>query len=111
MNVLYIEGRRNGYGPDQCGRTMTVSEMIDFLSQFDGDLPIYLNTSIMIGGAVRWFMDSRKNVDAKLKEEQTTRGTLFCAGMIAGEGLVGILLAVFAVFGISTALSLSLIHI
>lgn len=43
MNVLYIEDRRNGYGPDQCGRTMTVSEMIDFLSQFDGDLPIYLN--------------------------------------------------------------------
>ena len=108
MNVLYIEGRRNGYGPDQCGRTMTVSEMIDFLSQFDGDLPIYLNTSIMIGGVVRWFMDSRKNVDAKLKEEQTTRGTLFCAGMIAGEGLVGILLAVFAVFGISTALSIDL---
>ena len=71
-------------------------------------LPIYLNTSIMIGGVVRWFMDSRKNVDAKLKEEQTTRGTLFCAGMIAGEGLVGILLAVFAVFGISTALSIDL---
>ena len=45
-------------------------------------LPIYLNTSIMIGGVVRWFMDSRKNVDAKLKEEQPTRGTLFCAGMI-----------------------------
>lgn len=43
MNVLYIEGRRNGYDPDQCGKTMTVSEMIDFLSQFDGDLPIYLN--------------------------------------------------------------------
>ena len=43
MNVLYIEGRRNGYDPDQCGRTMTVSEMIDFLSQFDGDLPIYLS--------------------------------------------------------------------
>ena len=34
--------------------------------------------------------------------------TLFCAGMIAGEGLVGILLAVFAVFGISTALSIDL---
>ena len=71
-------------------------------------LPIYLNTSIMIGGAVRWFMDSRKNVDAATKEEQTTNGTLFCAGMIAGEGLVGILLAMFAVFGISTALSIDL---
>lgn len=43
MSVLYIEGRRNGYYPDQCGETMTVSEMIEFLSQFDGDLPIYLN--------------------------------------------------------------------
>lgn len=43
MSVLYIEGRRNGYDPDQCGETMTVSEMIEFLSQFDGDLPIYLN--------------------------------------------------------------------
>ena len=71
-------------------------------------LPIYLNTSIMIGGVVRWFMDSRKNVDAATKEEQTTTGTLFCAGMIAGEGLVGIMLAVFAVFGISTALSIDL---
>ena len=71
-------------------------------------LPIYLNTSIMIGGAVRWFMDSRKNVDAATKEKQTTTGTLFCAGMIAGEGLVGILLAMFAVFGISTALSIDL---
>ena len=71
-------------------------------------LPIYLNTSIMIGGAVRWFMDSRKNVDAATKEKQTTTGTLFCAGMIAGEGLVGILLAVFAVFGISTAMSIDL---
>ena len=42
MNVLYIEGRRNGYGPDQCGSTMTVAEMISFLSQFDEDTPIYL---------------------------------------------------------------------
>ena len=46
--------------------------------------------------------------NAATKEEQTTSGTLFCAGMIAGEGLVGILLAIFAVFGISTALSIDL---
>ena len=105
MNVLYIEGRRNGYGPDQCGRTMTVSEMIDFLSQFDGDLPIYLNTSIMIGGVVRMFMDGRKNVDEKTKNDQVTDGTLYCAGMIAGEGLVGIALAILAVAGISLDVS------
>lgn len=71
-------------------------------------LPIYLNTSIMIGGVVRGLLDLRKKVDTKTKEEQSTTGTLFCAGMIAGEGLVGILLAIFAVFGVSTALSFDL---
>jgi hypothetical protein len=42
MRVLYIEGRRNGYGPEQCGRTMTVGELIDFLKQFDEDTEIFL---------------------------------------------------------------------
>ena len=55
-------------------------------------LPIYLNATIMIGGVVRMVMDGRKNVDEKTKEQQSTDGTLYCAGMIAGEGLVGILL-------------------
>lgn len=40
---LYIEGRRNGYAPDQCGRTFTVGELIAFLEQFDEDMPVYLN--------------------------------------------------------------------
>lgn len=68
-------------------------------------LPIYLNASIMIGGVVRLCMDSRKKVDEKTKERQSTDGTLYCAGMIAGEGLVGILLAILAVGGISMDLS------
>ena len=68
-------------------------------------LPIYLNATIMIGGVVRGLMDRRKNVDEKTKEEQVTNGTLYCAGMIAGEGLVGILLAIFAVVGISLDMS------
>lgn len=64
-------------------------------------LPIYLNATIMIGGAVRMFMDGRKKVDAKTKERQITDGTLYCAGMIAGEGLVGIFLAILAVAGVT----------
>ena len=67
-------------------------------------LPIYLNATIMIGGVVRMLMDGRKNVDEKTKEQQSTDGTLYCAGMIAGEGLVGTLLAIFAVFGINTSI-------
>ena len=34
-------------------------------------------------------------------------GILFCSGMIAGEGLVGILLALLAVFGVDKMIDLS----
>ena len=68
-------------------------------------LPIYLNATIMIGGIVRGLLDSRKGVDEKTKTAQSTDGTLYCAGMIAGEGLVGIILAIFAVVGISLDMS------
>ena len=46
----------------------------------------------------------------KLKKEKDaiiSDGLLYCSGMIAGEGLVGILLAVFAVFGLDSAINLS----
>lgn len=68
-------------------------------------LPIYLNVTIMAGGVVRGLMDMRKKVDETTKEKQATDGTLFCAGMIAGEGLVGILFAILAVFGLNMDLS------
>lgn len=40
--VLFIDANRNGYGIDQCGRTMTVGELIAWLEQFDEDMPVYL---------------------------------------------------------------------
>ena len=39
---LYIEGRREGYAPDQCRQTMTVEELIAYLEQFDNDTEVYL---------------------------------------------------------------------
>ena len=42
MNALFIEGNRNGYGIDQCGRTLTVGELIELLSDYDEDTPVYL---------------------------------------------------------------------
>ena len=59
-------------------------------------LPIYLSCSIMVGGVVRLFLDKKKEAEAK-KKEMISNGTLYCAGMIAGEGLVGILMAVLAI--------------
>jgi hypothetical protein len=42
MDALFIEGKRNGYGIDQCGRTLTVGELIEVLSRYDEDTPVYL---------------------------------------------------------------------
>jgi putative OPT family oligopeptide transporter len=69
-------------------------------------LPVQLNACIMVGGVIRLFFDKMKK-EEKEKEEIITDGVLYCSGMIAGEGLVGILLAVFAVVGIDSALDLS----
>ena len=41
-NHLYIEGRRNGYEPEQCGKTMTVRELIEFLEGCDEEALVYL---------------------------------------------------------------------
>ena len=69
-------------------------------------LPIHLNACIMIGGLIRLALDKMKK-DKEEKEAIVNDGILFCSGMIAGEGLVGILLALFAVFGIDKAIDIS----
>ncbi len=68
-------------------------------------LPVQLNACIMVGGLVRLFFDRMK--ETPKKKNVINDGILFCSGMIAGEGLVGILLAVLAVFGVGEMLDLS----
>ena len=67
-------------------------------------LPVHLNACIMVGGIVRFFFERIKNKERR--EKVTSDGILFCSGMIAGEGLVGILLAVFAIFGLGEVIDL-----
>lgn len=43
MKVLFIEGRREGSSPEQCGGTMAVGDLIEWLDQFDYDTPVYLS--------------------------------------------------------------------
>ena len=69
-------------------------------------LPVQLNACIMVGGLLRLAMDKMKRNEEE-KKEIVNDGVLFCSGMIAGEGLVGILLALLAVFGVDSALNLS----
>ncbi len=69
-------------------------------------LPVQLNACIMVGGLVRLGIEKSKK-SAEEKEKALNRGTLFCSGMIAGEGLVGIALALLAVVGVDKMLDLS----
>ncbi len=59
-------------------------------------LPFSLSAGIMAGGAVRFIVERIKGTDAE-KKARTDRGVLFTSGLIAGEGIVGILLAVLTV--------------
>lgn len=68
-------------------------------------LPFSLSAGIMAGGVVRILVEKRKGTE-KEKKARTDRGLLFTSGMIAGEGIVGILLAVFAVFKINSKIVL-----
>jgi uncharacterized oligopeptide transporter (OPT) family protein len=69
-------------------------------------LPVQLNACIMVGGLIRLCMDKMKKSEEE-KKNITNDGILFCSGMIAGEGLVGILLALLAVFGLDSVVDLS----
>lgn len=60
-------------------------------------LPIYLSVPMMLGGLLRWGLEKRKYSSDKEKNNVVQSGVLYSSGLIAGEGIMGILLAVFAV--------------
>ena len=40
---ITLETHRTGYAVDQCGHTLNVGELIDYLSQWDEETPIYFS--------------------------------------------------------------------
>ena len=64
-------------------------------------IPVLPFACIMIGGILRWALEKKKYKSQEQKESTISNGVLCCSGMIAGEGLVGILLAVFAIVKIN----------
>ena len=67
-------------------------------------LPIHLSVPMMAGGIVRWFVEKRKKGDEQ--KSALENGVLYSSGLIAGEGLVGILLAVFAIIRLPGGMTL-----
>ncbi|MBR4071027.1 MAG: oligopeptide transporter, OPT family [Clostridia bacterium] len=69
-------------------------------------LPVHLNVCIMVGGLIRLAFNRMKK-EENVKNSIISDGILFCSGMIAGEGLAGIILAVLAVIGIDKYINIS----
>lgn len=63
-------------------------------------LPIHLSTPMIVGGLVRLYFDNKKGDSESVRKRNVEKGVLYSSGLIAGEGLVGILLAVFAIINI-----------
>nr|WP_288976472.1 oligopeptide transporter, OPT family [uncultured Shuttleworthia sp.] len=67
-------------------------------------LPIYLSIPMMVGGLVRLYFDKKKMDEAERKDK-VENGLLYSSGLIAGEGIIGILLAFLAVFNVKLDIS------
>lgn len=68
-------------------------------------LPIHLSAPIMVGGLLRRYMESRNFADAAERTNCVQSGVLYSSGLIAGEGLIGILLAILAVMDLDLDMS------
>lgn len=68
-------------------------------------LPLELSVPVMIGGLIKHFISKKESKEAA--ENEAGGGILFCSGLIAGEGIIGIVLAILAVLGAESAIDFS----
>lgn len=61
-------------------------------------IPLSLNTPLLVGGAIAWFVGSRSE-DKALNDARRDRGTLISSGLIAGGALFGVFAALTRFFG------------
>jgi putative OPT family oligopeptide transporter len=63
-------------------------------------LPLSTMTPVFVGGLIRWFIERKKESDEQqdIAEQQTDTGVLIGSGLIAGEGIMGVLIAAYAIW-------------
>ncbi len=61
-------------------------------------IPLQLNTPLLVGGAVAWFIGSRSK-DKSVNNARADRGTLISSGLIAGGALFGVFAALTRFLG------------
>ena len=67
-------------------------------------LPIHLSTPIMVGGLIRGILERMTRRNPEEQKEKVEVGVLYGSGLIAGEALMGLILALLAYFGVKVAL-------
>ena len=74
MRPIYIEGNRNGYSPEQCGRTLTVGELIEILESFDPERPVFLRNDrgYTYGSITEEEIEDAEEVSDDLPREDST---------------------------------------
>jgi uncharacterized oligopeptide transporter (OPT) family protein len=55
-------------------------------------IPLELNTPLVVGGLISWFVSTRSK-DKELNKARQERGTLLASGFIAGGALMGVVSA------------------
>ena len=65
-------------------------------------IPLQLNLSLIVGGLVNWYVNSRSS-DTELNNRRNERGTLLASGFIAGGALMGVVSAGMQFGGLSFA--------
>ena len=55
-------------------------------------IPIQLNTPLLVGGAINWYVTTRSK-DAAVNKARGDKGTLLASGFIAGGALMGVVSA------------------
>lgn len=61
-------------------------------------IPLSLNTPLLVGGAIAWYVGSRSK-DKAVNDARRDRGTLISSGMIAGGALFGVFAALTRFLG------------
>ena len=69
-------------------------------------IPLQLNTPLLVGGLVSWFVSSR-SANADVNKARQERGTLLASGFIAGGALMGVVSAAMIYFGFEYSSPLS----
>jgi len=67
-------------------------------------LPIHLSAGILVGGIIRKLVDKRFKGEEEVLKRQTEKGILLSSGLVAGDALMGIVIAAFAGLNIDIAI-------